>query len=75
MEKQRDEQIDAKDAEIAKEEAEAERIAAELALTHQQVVSLDSRPRGAEVATHDGLIDGTETDPEDVRQQFKRARR
>lgn len=66
LEKQRDEQIDAKDAEIAKEEAEGERIAAELTLTHQQVVSLTADHEALKWRLYDGLIDGTETDPEDA---------
>jgi hypothetical protein len=61
-EKQRDEQIDAKDAEIAKEEAEGERIAAVTAATHAEIATRKADHEGLEAHTYNALIDGDETD-------------
>jgi len=62
LEKQRDEQIEAKDAEIAKEEAEGVRIAAVMAATHAEIATLKANHVALEAHTHDALIDGDETD-------------
>lgn len=63
LEAERTKQIETKDAEIAKEEAEGARLAAVLAATHAEAADLKAAHEEKQEREHDGLIDGTKPDP------------